>query len=254
MMAKGLIVSLCGAFVMACSGCGGGGGGANPTPQIKTAPKPVQIAAMGDSTMAGVVCQALNTGCTPTGVYTADVQTLLQQQLGNPGITIVNRSINATTLADNISGGNGYTQGMVAYLSTDTTSKIVVENYAINDLRYETVDQFRDYLVQFITNVRAVGKQPVLEEPNPLCHPATAPQNVEETDVHGQTMAAYVDVIDQVAAQYGVPLVAQYKPILALPNWCALISDGWAHPTPQLYAIKAQNEAAVLGPLVKSLM
>jgi lysophospholipase L1-like esterase len=185
-----------------------------------------------------------------TGDYVANVQAMLQQEFGD--VTVENRSVSATTLRDALTGANGYGAPLAAYLATSNASW-VLENYGINDLRTETPDSYRALLVQFIETVRATGKIPVLEEPNPLCHPATAPQNIEETDANGQTMAAYVDVIDEVAAQYGIPLVRQYKPILALPNWCALISDGWAHPSPQLYQIKAANEAAVLGPLVKQL-
>lgn len=228
--------------------CGGGGGGSSDAP-VPVVAKPVVIIAAGDSTMAGLV-QNPDKSYTITGDYVANVRGMLQQKYGD--VTIVNHSVTATTLNDALTGGEGYTATLAQYLST-SPAQIVVENYAINDFAKVDINDYRNNLVQFVTMVRAAGKIPVLEEPNPICHPATAPQDVEEWDNQGRTIASFVEVIDQVAAQYGVALVAQYKPILALPNWCSLMSDSWAHPSPQLYQIKAANEASVLGPLVKQI-
>lgn len=187
---------------------------------------------------------------TVTGDLVADLQSDLQAQLGST-VTIVGHGVVGSTMPDLIAG-TGATP-YVQFLSTDT-SQIVIENMGINDEAKETQAVFRQALEQFVTDTRQAGKIPVLEEPNPLCNPNVPPsENVEAIDASGLTIAAYVAVVDQVAAQMNVPVVHQYGLIKALPNWCSMMSDGWGHPSPALYAIKAQNDAAVLAPIVSQL-
>jgi hypothetical protein len=200
--------------------------------------------------MAGLI-KNLDGSYTVTNATVNDLQADLQSSIGS-GVTVIGHGVVGSTLPDLIAG-TGSTQNFVQYLSTDT-SQIFLENMGINDEAKESQSVFRQALVDFVTQTRQAGKVPVLEEPNPLCNPNEPPaNNVEALDLGGQTIAAWVDIIDQVGAQMGVPVVHQYTLIKALPNWCAMMSDGWGHPTVALYAIKAQNDADVLGPIVKSL-
>jgi lysophospholipase L1-like esterase len=247
---RGLVASFLGTLVMACSGCGGGGGGSNPEPVSKAPTKPVQISAAGDSTMAGVVKNA-DGSYTVTDATRTDLQIDLQAQLG-PTVTVVANAHSGATLA-NLLTGNGFPEDFAAYLAKDK-SQIVVENFGINDNVKTSPDEFRAELIQFIALMRAAGKIPVLEEPNPLCDPTAPPSQNVEWVWSNRTISTFVDIIDSVAAQQGVPVVKQYSLVKALPNWCSMMSDGWGHPSRALYAIKAQNEAAVLAPIVKGLL
>lgn len=242
-VARGIIVSFLGMFVMACSGCGGGGGGSSPAPVAQAQPKPVQISAFGDSTMAGL--QMINGQYVITHVVTADLQADLQAQLGNT-VTVITDAQQGTTLNDLLTGADGF-QTFATYMQTDK-SAIVLENFGINDRGQYSGANFQQYLTQFITLAQSAGKTVVLEEPNPVCLKGTTDQ--EQVFADGQTIQEFVTIIDSTAQQYGLPLVKQYDQIKAMPNWCTLMSDGWAHPTAALYAIKAQNEAAVLAPLI----
>lgn len=118
-------------------------------------------------------------------------------------------------------------------------ASIVIDNHAMNDaLGGETIDDYRSWLVQWVAAVRAAGKLPVLEEPNPVCD-----------DNHPQ-LDQYVAAMDDVATQMKVPLVQQYQQILALPNWQSHFNAGF-YPDAYIQSIKAQQESAVLSAIVK---
>lgn len=244
---KGMIASLAGMLVMACSGCGGGGGGSTPEPVAKAPPKPVQISAAGDSTMLGLVYE--NGAYVQTGDTTAYLQTDLQAQFSS-SVTVVLNARSGTTL-ENLLSGTGFPEDFAAYLAKDK-SQIVIENFGLNEPGYGvTPEQFRQSLVQFVTMVRNAGKIPVLEEPNPNCVKGTTA--VEYVYPTGLAVSQYVPVIDEVAITYSVPLISQYGKIKLLPDFCTLMSDGVQHPTPALYAIKAMNQTATLAPVVNAL-
>ncbi|MFL9928017.1 hypothetical protein P0D88_01810 [Paraburkholderia sp. RL18-103-BIB-C] len=59
--------------------------------------------------------------------------------------------------------------------------------------------------------------------------------------------------MDNIAQQYNVPLVRQYDHITSLPNWQSHLS-GCFYPDEWLLNIKAQRQAAVLAPLVKTII
>lgn len=186
-----------------------------------------------------------------TNATIVNLQEDLQAALG-PLVTVVGRGVVGSTLPDLIAG-TGSSQNFVQYLTTDT-SRIVIENMGINDDSKDTDDGFRQAIEQFVDQVRQAGKVPVLEEPNPLCDPSQPPaQNVEWLDSKGRTLAAFVWIVNDVAKQKGVEVIHQYSLIKALPNWCAMMSDGWGHPGVALYSIKAQNQAAALIPIINGL-
>jgi len=251
---RGLAVSSLGILVMACAACGGGGGG-NPASNAATQlpPKPIEVAAMGDSTMAGVVKNADGT-YTVTNAPIADLQTDLQAQIGS-NVTVTNRSVTGGTTRNALDGNGGFSTTLAQYLAT-LQSKVVIENYGINDFAggSTSAEQYRTDLQQMVDTIKSFGMVPVLEEPNPICDPARDPaQNVEAVNAQGQTISVFVDVINQVAQKNGLQVVHQYSMVKALPNWCAMLSDHWAHPTTDLYAIKARNDAVILASLVKAM-
>lgn len=212
--------------------CGGGGG--SSTPAASTTPKPVLIDAQGDSTMCGyngLVCDLV---AAPPAV----LQGLLQAKLG-PDVHVVNNGVPGATLSYDLYGFAGYYQAPIATRLSTSSAQIVIENFALNDAVHSIPSQYRIDLGLWVDTVRAMGKTPVLEEPNP----ATFDSPV---------LDSLVAIIDDVAQEKGVALVQQYQYIKSLPNYKAMMVDG-VHPGPELYAIKAQREADVLLPIVEGL-
>jgi len=222
----------------ALTACGGGGGG-SPT-QVSgaaaTAPKSVVVYAEGDSTMCGY---RINDG-SGTCLYNVSpptvMQNLLQQKFGAT-VTVQNNGVPGTIINQDLNGSS------IAPLATRLAASAaipVLENFGLNDAVKSSPAQFRIDLNAWIDTVQAMGKIPVLEEPNP-------------TGFASPALDAIVAVIDDVSHQRGVALVRQYDYIQTLPNWQTMLTDG-VHPNDQLYAIKAQREAEVLAPIVAKLM
>lgn len=241
-MAKGLCVSVLGMLVMACSGCGGGGGGSSPVPVTLAAPAPIKtvlVDAEGDSTMCGFrITNGVGT-CLYNVSPPTVMQGLLQKQFG-PTVTVENNGVPGTTITQNLNGSlyNGVSTAPLATRLSSDSAQIVIENFGINDYAKSTLDIFRRDLNTWITTVQAMGKIPVLEEPNPLGYP--------------NNLSVFVAVIDEVAQERNVALIQQYAYIMTLPNWQGMLTDG-VHPGDQLYAIKAQREYNVIAPIVASL-
>jgi lysophospholipase L1-like esterase len=117
-------------------------------------------------------------------------------------------------------------------------ARIVIENFGINDA-YLPAEEYRGNLRQFVDAVRASGKLPVLEEPNPVC-------------VGHESLDGLVGILNEVAREKSVPLVKQYEAIKALPGWQAMLTD-CVHPGDALYAFKAAREAEVLAQVIRTL-
>lgn len=175
----------------------------------------------------------------------ADLQKDLQTTLGAT-VTVVNNGIGGSTIDNRLTGSNGYASPWGTFLASDS-AQIVISNWGINDANTtpgvgESVDQFRADLLSYIQLAQQRGKTVVLEEPHPVC------------DNTHPDLAQYVAVIDDIAAQQGLPLVQQYQYVLSLPNWQSYLSQDCIHPgDDRLYALKAQREAQVLGPIVQQL-
>jgi hypothetical protein len=204
-------------------------------------PKTVLIEIHGDDAMMGITS---NNGWMPTITQQsepADSKTLLRAQFGN-GITISNLAEGGTasTLVNMMSGVDG---GGPPFAQRMATSKADIElvNHAINDDLAQSLGPYTDALIAWIQAVRGAGKIAVLEEPNPVC------------DDNHPNLANYVSTIDNIAAAYNVPLVTQYAYLQAIPNYCSHLSGG-LYPDDAIYAIKAQREAAVLAPLVQTIV
>jgi hypothetical protein len=93
-------------------------------------------------------------------------------------------------------------------------------------------------LIRFVDTVRASGKLPVLEEPNPVC-------------VGHEALDQLVGILNTVAGDKAVPLVKQYEAIKALPGWRSMLTD-CVHPNDALYAFKAGREAEALAQVIRS--
>lgn len=244
-MAKGLCVSVLGMLVMACSGCGGGGGG-SPAPVAQSAPpavKAVPIGANGDSLTAGTVQNPDGTYRITANTAPAKLQTLLQASLSS-SVTVANHGVVGATVADVLSGVAGYPIGWKDALPSNT-ERLEIAKWAVNDsnpIFNESTTVFENNLIYWIQITQAAGKTVVLEEPNPVCHPAYA------------ALPQYVAVIDKVAAQLALPLIKQYDYILSLPNWQSYLGADCTHPADErLYQIMAQREYDVLAPIVATL-
>jgi len=206
-----------------------------PAPEVD-----VEIDVYGDDAMMGLT--AMNMGM-PTMAQTTEpqgAQTLLRAQFGN-GITINNHATGGTAsmLVNMMAGMDG---GGPPFIQRIATSKavIVLDNHAINDDLMQSLGPYADALVQWIQDVRAAGKVPVLEEPNPVC------------DDNHPHLDNYVATIDNIALAYNVPVVKQYDYILGLPNWQSHMS-GCLLPDEWLLNVKAQRQAAVLATVIQQL-
>ena len=237
---KTLIASL---IALSLAACGGGGGApdlsapadptpvATPTPTPTPAPVPfvapvVQAATkathlliFGDSTMAfgGYSDQ-------PDSVYLSELAAL----------PVDNFAISGTTIFEMLYGTVAYTQPMPTTLSA-SSADLVIENYGINDTlaqKGETLAQYTYNLGRFVDDVRAAGKVPVLEEPNPTCG----------TGGMYDALVLEVDAINRVAAEKGVMVVHQFYAIQQIPGWCSMYEQYGVHPLTALTKIKAQNE------------
>jgi lysophospholipase L1-like esterase len=219
------------------AGCGGGGepqapAGTQAASRLQTA---IVIDAEGDSTMFGLE--------TVKGVFVQSappppvlVQARLRALFG-PGITVNGYGSPGANLRVELRGTDNYMTSLKERLAL-SRARIVIENFGINDA-FLPAEEYRRNLEEFVDTVRASGKLPVLEEPNPVC-------------VGHETLDELVAILNQVAREKAVPLVKQYDAIKALPNWQSLLTD-CVHPGDALYAVKAARETEVLAQLIRSL-
>lgn len=210
-----------------------------PVPPVVAPPsKVVLIDVYGDDAMFGMTSMM---GFPTDQTEPNDTQALLRAQFGD-GATITNHATGGTSssLQNEMLGMDG--QGApFAQRILKSPASIVIDNHAMNDaLGGETIDDYRTWLMQWVTAVRAAGKLPVLEEPNPVC------------DGNHPQLDQYVAAMDDVAAQMKVPLVQQYQAILALPNWQSHFTAGF-YPDAYIQAIKAQRQAEALALVIPKI-
>lgn len=249
-MARGLIASFAGMLVMACSGCGGGGGGAASSQaavQVAPQPNPIAIDYEGDSLVTGV--QYMGPGYSGPDSRGNGYRTtannepqVVQNLIGSQYVTVENHGAPGSRAIDSLDGIQPYYSVPFATRLSTESGRIVIANYAVNDSARGnlTTSQYADDLTQWIADVRAVGKTPVLEEPNPVCDPSFP------------NLDAFVSMMRVVAQQNNVPLIEQYDYIKSLPNWQSMLTD-CIHPNDALYSIKAQRASESLSPIIKKL-
>lgn len=221
------------------SGAGNGTAGSAPASAPAPTAKAVAIDAEGDSLIwgysgtdaAGNFIQSPNN---PPAV----MQSALQAQFG-AGVTVQNNAITGSQVAQSLNGTSPYTVPFATRLAT-SQAKIVLADYAANDSVAASIDSYKADLATWIADVRAAGKVPVLEEPNPMCSSEFA------------NLGAFRDAMVSVAQSQNVLLITQYDYIASLPNWQSMLLD-CIHPDDDLYRIKGEREAAQLASLVHSL-
>jgi acyl-CoA thioesterase-1 len=256
----GLVAALT-ACLAACGGGGGGDGSSSPSPTANPAPSiaatgPIQptlttglVEEYGDSTTAGA------TTTNGVALYTtnsdpADEQKLLQSAFG-ASVTVGNQGVGGTEASQLLNGTDGLHPTWANQMAS-SKAKIVTINFGLNDAYYssvvttgipqETLAEYAATMTQLVQIARSYGKQVVLFEPNPTCDPVREP-----------LMPSFVAALESVSTAQGVPIAKDYAAILALPNWQSMLPD-CLHPNEALYEFKAQQEEAVIGPLVKAAM
>lgn len=159
-------------------------------------------------------------------------------------ITVSGEGVNGTRAVDLVNGTDGKHLPWVQ-TAANSTAKIVLFNYAINDasaVNAEPIDQYRAALTLLVTEAKKDGKVPVLEEPNPICTAGSA------------ALESYVAVMREVAATQGVTLIPQYDIIKAIPGWQSMYAADCIHPLLDIYKGKAQRQADGLSDIVGRML
>ena len=206
----------------------------------------VLIEAYGDSTTLGISCNDGHCGPQAQNAV-AYLQDDLQARFGDR-VRVTNYGV-GNTMATQLRDGTGNRRaGPTAGLPWQerlaaSPAQIVLINYGINEvMQNQTPEQFYTAETTLVKTARARGKQPVLQTANPM------PDNRLNA-----RLATMVAMTRRVAAEQQVPLVDQFAYISSLPDWKTLMSDG-AHPKPDLYRLKAEQDCRVVEPLVRRLL
>lgn len=173
----------------------------------------------------------------------ATLQALLQKQFNDSGVTIVDAATGGTSssLQNELDGMDGGGQPQPARMVA-SGAKIAIEQHMLNDaLGGETVEEYSAYLGQWIQDAEQSGIQSVLEEDSPVC------------DGDHPQLADYVQAMDQAAITYNVPIIHQYAYVESLPNWQSHMLNCLV-PDAYLDSLKAQQEQAVIAPLIKTII
>ncbi len=206
----------------------------------------VLIEAYGDSTTLGITCSDGHCGPQARNAVSY-LQDELQARHGER-VQVTNYGVGGTTATQLRDGTGNRRAGPTAGLPwqerlTASPAQIVLINYGINEVMHnQTPEQFYTAETTLVQTARALGKQPVLQTANPM------PDNRLNA-----RLAAMVAMTRRVAAEQQVPLVDQFAYVSSLPEWKTLMSDG-AHPKPDLYRLKAEQDFQVVEPLVQRLL
>ncbi|WP_322073319.1 SGNH/GDSL hydrolase family protein [Burkholderia cepacia] len=169
-----------------------------------------------------------------------ELQLLAQAKFGN-AVSVSNKGVPGAALHDALNGLPPYYAATLQQRLASDPSKIVIENFAINDATRTDPEEFRSDLTTWVDVVRAAGKIAVLEEPNPIC--TTEADKVRQLAV----------IVDEVALAKAAPLIQQHSYISSLDGWHSMLVD-CVHPTDTLYRIKAEREYSVIAPIISSLL
>ncbi|AMV42620.1 SGNH/GDSL hydrolase family protein [Paraburkholderia caribensis] len=198
----------------------------------------VLIEAYGDSTTLGISCSDGRCGPRAENAVTY-LQDALRAKYG-VRVSVVNDGVGgtmATQLRDGTGPGrNGPWKDRLAA----SNAQIVTINYGINEVMHnQTPEQFYQAETDLVKTAQALGKLPVLQTANPM----------PDGRLNAR-LAAMAAMTRRVAAEQQVPLVDHYAQISAMADWKTHMSDG-AHPKPELYRVKAQQDFQVIDPLVR---
>ncbi|MDR8102436.1 SGNH/GDSL hydrolase family protein [Burkholderia cenocepacia] len=247
---KGALISLLGAFVVSCSGCGGGGGdsGSTPAPAAESTPRAVLVESYGDSTTQG--WQVVNgSGQVTPNSAPAVLQKLLQDRFGTT-VTVSNNGVGSTEASQLLNGTDGVHPTWQNQMAA-SKAQIITLNFGLNDAYYTTAkkdgvaaespDDFATTMTQLVQIARQSGKQVIIFEPNPTCEAIRQP-----------LIPSYVSALRQVAAAQQVPIVDEFDAILAMPDWQSMLTD-CLHPSDALYAKKAALEFPAVSAAISAL-
>lgn len=237
--------STIGVMLFAMVACGGSGGdnasAVAPTAPVavKAAPKPVLITQYGDSTTVGYY----KAGSGKYEIYDNAPWKMLQQSLQaqfGSSVTVKLYAQGGASLRDMLQGTGSFPKPLSVGVKDDP-SQIATIRFGLNDSSQYDAATYKGYLVEAVQIMQAAGKTVVLEQITPTIN---YPQG------NGQQFA---DAVDQVAAQFGIPVVKTYSGTASIPGWAALLSDDM-HPTEALYQKISDEQIPVLAPLVEKLM
>jgi hypothetical protein len=203
----------------------------------------IKIVIHGDDQSQGMVFDQFGRAITIAPNESSALQTLLQKQFNDSGITVQNASSGgrSSSLANELDGMDGMGAGQPQRMQA-SGAQIAVEAHSINDaFGGESVGQYAAYLGQWVQDAQDNGIQPVLGEPTPVC------------DGNHPQLGAYAQAIDDAAKQHGVPVIHHYNTIAALTDWQAH-TLGCLIPDATLDAVKAQQAEAIISPLVAKLI
>lgn len=201
----------------------------------------VKIAIYGDDQQAGIAMSQFGMPTVVTPNEAQALQTLLQKQFNDSGITVQNVSTGGTSssLQNEIDGMDGLGVGQPQRMK-QSGAQIVIEAHMLNDaLGGETPDDYAGYLTQQVQNAQTAGVTLVFEEDSPVC------------DGDHPQLPIYVATMERIAAQYNVPIIKQYSAIQAIDAWKGHVL-GCLVPDSALDAVKAQASEAVIMSLVKA--
>lgn len=123
-------------------------------------------------------------------------------------------------------------------------ASIVIINPAINDAfePNETDQDFTYTYGQLVQIARAAGKTVIIETPNPI------------NNDHESILSNLVQDERAVARDWSLQVIDQFDYLPSLSNWAVLLCSDGIHPTDDGYEVKAEQEMAVIGPVVQSLL
>ncbi|MEM5437016.1 SGNH/GDSL hydrolase family protein [Paraburkholderia diazotrophica] len=201
----------------------------------------VLIEAYGDSTTLGISCSDGRCGPQADNAVTY-LQDALRAKYG-ARVTVANFGVGGTMASQLRDGtGPGRNGPWKARLAA-SNAQIVTINYGINEVMHnQTPEQFYEAETDLVKATQAFGKLPVLQTSNPM----------PDGRLNAR-LAAMAAMTRRVAAEQHVPLVDQYAAISSMADWKAQMSDG-AHPKPELYRVKAQQDFQVIDPLVQRML
>lgn len=230
---KGIIASLAGLFVMACSGCGGGEESAAP------APRPMQevlVDAYGDSTMWGYDPEI--NAKSPT-----NAPAVMQDKLRNEyklNVTVTNHGVSGSTLKKLIEGTDGMHEPWEKQAKL-SNARYVIMNFGLNDVLDgigESPDEYRELLSKFVGYARQAGKIPVFDEPSPTCDPLRI------------NLRQYISIMRDVAKTQNVHVITQHDEIFFyIENWRSYFKD-CVHPNGWIYTGKGSKMAHDMAKLI----
>ncbi len=206
----------------------------------EAAQPPVLIEAYGDSTTLGISCS--DGRCGPRA---DNAVTYLQEQLRakyGERVSVVNDGVGGTMATQLRDGTGPGRKGPWKDRLAASNAQIVTINYGINEVMHnQSPEQFYQAETDLVKTAQALGKLPVLQTANPM----------PDGRLNAR-LAGMVAMTRRVAAEQQVPLIDHYAQISAMADWKAHMSDG-AHPKPELYRVKAQQDFQVIEPLVRRL-